>query len=278
VETALAYDAGGIGLFRSEFIYMESLTYPSEEEQFEIYKEVVEKMRGRKVIIRTLDLGTDKQAAYFRPEKENNPALGYRAIRISLAQPGIFKTQLRALYRASVYGNLDILFPLIISVDEVHSIKNIINEVKKELDEEGKEYSPDIRLGIMIETPAAVMISDVLAREVDFFSIGTNDLEQYTLAIDRQNPNYENVVPPNHLAVLRMIKLVVDNAHSKGIKVCLCGEMGADLSLTEILLDMQLDSLSVAPPQILPVRRMIRSLNLSDRRQVHSNIQRVLHY
>ncbi|MBQ6574707.1 MAG: phosphoenolpyruvate--protein phosphotransferase, partial [Lachnospiraceae bacterium] len=205
VETALLYDAGGIGLFRSEFIYMESPTYPSEDEQFMIYKEVLEKMRGRKVIIRTLDLGTDKQASYFRPEKEVNPALGYRAIRISLAQPGIFKTQLRALYRASVYGNLDILFPLIISVDEVLAIKKLIREVKDELDSEKTEYSSDIRLGIMIETPAAVMISDKLAKHVDFFSIGTNDLTQYTLAIDRQNPKLETYFTTMHPAVYKMI-------------------------------------------------------------------------
>ena len=258
VETALAYDAGGIGLFRSEFVYIDANTYPSEEDQFNTYKEVLEKMRGRKVVIRTLDLGTDKQAPYFRPEKEDNPALGYRAIRVSLAQPGIFKTQLRALYRASVYGNLDILFPLIISVDEVHSIKNIINEVKKELDEEGTEYSPDIRLGIMIETPAAVMISDVLAREVDFFSIGTNDLTQYTLAIDRQNPKLETYFNKMHPAVFKMIEIATKNAHDAGIPVDICGEAAADLEHTQDYIDLGIDALSVAPNMVLPLRKKIR--------------------
>ncbi|MBR1909936.1 MAG: phosphoenolpyruvate--protein phosphotransferase [Lachnospiraceae bacterium] len=258
VETALLYDAGGIGLFRSEFIYIESPTYPTEEEQFNIYKEVLEKMRGRKVIIRTLDLGTDKQASYFRPEKENNPALGYRAIRISLAQPGIFKTQLRALYRASVYGNLDIMFPLIISVDEVKQIKEIINEVTSELDSEDIEYSKDIRIGIMIETPAAVMISEQLAAEVDFFSIGTNDLTQYTLAIDRQNPKLESYFSEVHPAVMKMIEITVDNAHKAGIPVDICGEAAADLNLTQAFINMGIDALSVSPNMVLPLRKKIR--------------------
>ena len=258
VETALLYDAGGIGLFRSEFIYMESLTYPSEDDQFEIYKEVLEKMRGRKVIIRTLDLGTDKQASYFRPEKEVNPALGYRAIRISLAQPGIFKTQLRALYRASVYGNLDILFPLIISVDEVLDIKKIIREVTDELDAEGIPYSKEIRLGIMIETPAAVMISDKLAKHVDFFSIGTNDLTQYTLAIDRQNPKLETYFSTMHPAVYKMIEMTVENAHKAGITVDICGEAAADLSHTKDYIDLGVDALSVSPAMVLPLRKKIR--------------------
>ncbi len=258
VETALAYDAGGIGLFRSEFIYMESLTYPSEEEQFEIYKEVVEKMRGRKVIIRTLDLGTDKQAAYFRPEKENNPALGYRAIRISLAQPGIFKTQLRALFRASAFGNLDILFPLIISVDEVISIKKIIKEVKDELDAENVPYRKEMRIGIMIETPAAVMISDKLAKHVDFFSIGTNDLTQYTLAIDRQNPKLESYFNTLHPAVYKMIEMTVANAHKAGIPVDICGEAAADLTHTQDYIDLGIDALSVSPNKVLPLRKKIR--------------------
>ena len=258
VETALAYDAGGIGLFRSEFIYMESPTYPSEEDQFAIYKEVLEKMRGRKVIIRTLDLGTDKQASYFRPEKENNPALGFRAIRISLAQPGIFKTQLRALYRASVYGNLDILFPLIISVDEVISIRNIIKEVTDELDAEGIEYAKDIRLGLMIETPAAVMISDKLAKHCDFFSIGTNDLTQYTLAIDRQNPKLETYFTSLHPAVLKMIEITVQNAHKAGIPVDICGEAAADLTHTKDYIRLGIDTLSVAPNMVLPLRKKIR--------------------
>ncbi len=258
VETALLYDAGGIGLFRSEFIYMESLTYPSEDDQFEIYKEVLEKMRGRKVIIRTLDLGTDKQASYFRPEKEVNPALGYRAIRISLAQPGIFKTQLRALYRASAYGNLDILFPLIISVEEVLDIKKVIREVTDELDAEGIPYSKDIRLGIMIETPAAVMISDKLARHVDFFSIGTNDLTQYTLAIDRQNPKLETYFSTMHPAVYKMIEMTVSNAHKAGITVDICGEAAADLSHTQDYIDLGVDALSVSPAMVLPLRKKIR--------------------
>ncbi len=258
VETALMYDAGGIGLFRSEFIYMESPTYPSEDEQFLIYKEVLEKMRGRKVIIRTLDLGTDKQASYFRPEKEANPALGYRAIRISLAQPGLFKTQLRALFRASAFGNLDILFPLIISTDEVRQIKKIIKEVTGELDAENIEYKKDLRLGIMIETPAAVMISDELAKEVDFFSIGTNDLTQYTLAIDRQNPKLETYFNRMHPAVFKMIKMTVENAHKAGIPVDICGEAAADLSHTKDYIDMGIDALSVAPNMVLPLRKKIR--------------------
>ena len=258
VETALLYDAGGIGLFRSEFIYMESPTYPSEEEQFQIYREVLEKMRGRKVIIRTLDLGTDKQASYFRPEKENNPALGYRAIRISLAQPGIFKTQLRALYRASIYGNLDILFPLIISVEEVKEIRKIINEVTDELDAEGIPYSKEIRLGIMIETPAAVMISDRLAKHVDFFSIGTNDLTQYTLAIDRQNPKLEMYFKSMHPAVYKMIEMTVANAHKAGITVDICGEAAADLTHTQDYINLGIDALSVSPNMVLPLRKKIR--------------------
>lgn len=258
VETALLYDAGGIGLFRSEFIYIESETYPTEEEQFQIYKEVLEKMRGRKVIIRTLDLGTDKQASYFRPEKENNPALGYRAIRISLSQQEVFKTQLRALLRASVFGNLDIMFPLIISVEEVHKIKEILAFVKAELDKDGIKYSNDIRIGIMIETPAAVMESDVLAKEVDFFSIGTNDLTQYTLAIDRQNTKLETYFNAIHPAILKMIKMTIKNAHDAGIPVDICGELAADTSLTQEFIDLGVDALSVAPNMVLPLRKKIR--------------------
>ena len=278
LESAIENDAGGIGLLRSEFLYLQRDSFPDEEELFYNYRRIVEEMGGKRVVIRTLDIGADKTADYFCLDKEENPALGMRAVRLCLRRQDIFKTQLRALLRASAYGKLSILIPMIIDVDEVYRVKDIIHKCKDELISKHISFGDDVELGVMIETPAAVMISDVLAREVDFFSIGTNDLEQYTLAIDRQNPNYENVVPPNHLAVLRMIKLVIDNAHTHGIKVCLCGEMGADLSLTEILLDMQIDSLSVAPPQVLPVRRMIRSLNLSDRRQVRSNIQRVLHY
>ena len=278
LNSAIENDAGGIGLLRTEFLYLQRDSFPDEEELFYNYRRVVEEMKGKRVVIRTLDIGADKTADYFCLDKEDNPAMGVRAVRLCLRRQDIFRTQLRALLRASAYGKLAILIPMIIDLDEVYRVKDIIHKVKDELLSKHIAFDNDVEFGVMIETPAAVMISDLLAQEVDFFSIGTNDLEQYTLAIDRQNPNYETVVPPNHLAVLRMIKLVCDNAHNHGIKVCMCGELGSDLSLTEILLDMQLDSLSVAPPQILPVRRMIRSLNLSDRRQVHSNIQRVLHY
>lgn len=278
LESVIENDAGGIGLLRSEFLYLQRDSFPDEEELFYNYRRVVEEMKGKRVVIRTLDIGADKTADYFELDKEENPALGMRAVRLCLRRQDIFRTQLRALLRASAYGKLSILIPMIIDVDEVYRVKDIIHKVKDELISRKIPFDDRVELGVMIETPAAVMISDLLAKEVDFFSIGTNDLEQYTLAIDRQNPNYENVVPPNHLAVLRMIKMVVDNAHSHGKKVCLCGEMGADLSLTEVLMDMKLDALSVAPPQVLPIRRMVRSLNLSDRRQVHDNIQRVLHY
>ena len=278
LESVIENDAGGIGLLRSEFLYLQRDSFPDEEELFYNYRRVVEEMKGKRVVIRTLDIGADKTADYFELDKEENPALGMRAVRLCLRRQDIFRTQLRALLRASAYGKLSILIPMIIDVDEVYRVKDIIHKVKDELISRKISFDDKVELGVMIEPPAAVMISDLLAKEVDFFSIGTNDLEQYTLAIDRQNPNYENVVPPNHLAVLRMIKMVVDNAHSHGKKVCLCGEMGADLSLTEVLMDMKLDALSVAPPQVLPIRRMVRSLNLSDRRQVHDNIQRVLHY
>lgn len=257
-DTALLYDAGGIGLFRSEFIFMEANTYPTEEEQFKIYKEVVERMRGRKVVIRTLDLGTDKQASYFRPEKENNPALGYRAIRVSLSQPEIFKAQLRALYRASAYGNLDILFPMIISVEEVKKIKEIVNKVKDELREEKINFREDVSLGIMIETPAAALISDLLAKEVDFFSIGTNDLIQYTLAMDRQNPKLDSFYNAHHPAILKMIEMTVNNAHKAGILVDICGELAADLKLTQKFINFGIDALSVAPGMVLPLRKKIR--------------------
>lgn len=278
LNSAIENDAGGIGLLRTEFLYLQRDSFPDEEELFYNYRRVVEDMKGKRVVIRTLDIGADKTADYFCLDKEDNPAMGVRAVRLCLRRQDIFRTQLRALLRASAYGKLALLIPMIIDLDEVYRVKDIIHKVKDELVNKHIPFDNDVEFGVMIETPAAVMISDLLAQEVDFFSIGTNDLEQYTLAIDRQNPNYETVVPPNHLAVLRMIKLVCDNAHNHGIKVCMCGELGSDLSLTEILLDMQIDALSVSPPQILPVRRMIRSLNLSDRRQVHSNIQRVLHY
>ncbi len=278
LRSAIDNDAGGIGLFRSEFMYLQRDDFPDEEELFYNYRRVIEEMKGKRVVIRTLDIGADKNVDYFELDKETNPALGIRAIRLCLKRQDIFRTQLRALLRASAYGDLAILIPMIIDVDEVYRVKNILNRVKDELIDKGIPIGENVELGVMIETPASVMLSDLLAKEVDFFSIGTNDLEQYTLAIDRQNPHYESIVPPNHLAVLRMIKVVCDNAHAHGKKVCICGEMGADLSMTEIFLDMHVDSLSVAPPQILPLRKMIRSLNLSDRRQIHQNIQKTLHY
>ncbi|HHX32279.1 MAG TPA: phosphoenolpyruvate--protein phosphotransferase [Bacteroidales bacterium] len=250
-------DANGIGLFRSECVYLERDDYPSEEEQFTIYKKLAETMAGKKVIIRTLDIGADKQLEYFDMDKEKNPALGYRGIRISLTRPDIFKTQLRAILRASSYGNISIMYPMIISLDEVSKIKKIVGEVKKELDNEGKLYK-DVEQGIMIETPAAVLISDLLAKEVDFFSIGTNDLSQYTLAIDRQNDKIDDFYNPHHEAILRLIKLVADNAHKEGIRVGICGELAADTSLTATFLDIGIDELSVSPANVLPVRKSIR--------------------
>ena len=254
----LKNDAGGIGLFRSEFLYLENSTFPTEEQQFAVYKQVAESMAGKKVIIRTLDIGADKQVDYFNLDKEENPALGYRAIRICLTRPEIFKTQLRALYRAAVYGNLSIMFPMIISVSEVKKIKEIIAEVKAELKAEGIPYKEDVELGIMIETPAAVMISRELAKEVDFFSVGTNDLTQYTLAIDRQNQKLDTFYDPHHPAVLAMIKMAADNAHAEGKWIGICGELGADLELTEEFLKMGLDELSVSPALVLPLRKRIR--------------------
>ncbi len=259
VADALANDAGGIGLFRSEFLYLESEDYPTEEEQFLIYRAVVENMAGRKVIIRTLDIGADKQADYFRLGAEENPAMGYRAIRICLDRTDIFKTQLRAIYRASCYGTVSVMFPMIISVSEVKRIKEIVAEVKNELDEEGCPYR-DVELGIMIETPAAVMISEELGKEVDFFSVGTNDLTQYTLAVDRQNQKLDGMYDAHHPAILKMLKMVVENGHKTGCWVGICGELGADTSLTEAFLDMGVDELSVSPSMILKVRRKIRSI------------------
>ena len=255
--SALANDAEGIGLFRSEFLYLESSTYPSEEEQFQAYKTVAQTMGGKKVIIRTLDIGADKQVDYFNLDKEDNPALGYRAIRICLTRKDIFKTQLRALLRASAYGNISIMFPMIISVDEVHQIKAILQEVKDELKAEGIEYK-DVEIGVMIETPAAVMISEELGREVDFFSVGTNDLTQYLLAIDRQNPKLDEFYDPHHPAVLRALQMVIDNGHKGGAWVGICGELGADLTLTETFLKMGVDELSVSPTFVLPVRDAVR--------------------
>ena len=254
----LKNDAGGIGLFRSEFLYLENSTFPTEEQQFAVYKQVAESMAGKKVIIRTLDIGADKQVDYFNLDKEENPALGYRAIRICLTRPEIFKTQLRALYRAAVYGNLSIMFPMIISVSEVKKIKEIIAQVQAELKAEGIPYKEDVELGVMIETPAAVMISRELAKEVDFFSVGTNDLTQYTLAIDRQNQKLDTFYDPLHPAVLAMIKMAADNAHAEGKWIGICGELGADLELTEEFLKMGLDELSVSPALVLPLRKRIR--------------------
>ena len=261
VASVLANDAGGIGLFRSEFLYLESRDYPTEEEQFAAYRKVAEAMAGKKVIIRTLDIGADKQVDYFGLDKEDNPAMGYRAIRICLDRREVFKTQLRALYRASYYGTIAIMFPMIISVTEVQTIKKIIEEVKKELDEEKIPYK-DVELGIMIETPAAVMMSEELAQEVDFFSVGTNDLTQYTLAIDRQNPKLDNIYDSHHPAILKMLKMIVDNGHKGGCWVGICGELGADTTLTETFLSMGYDELSVSPSMILKVRQEIRSLDL----------------
>lgn len=250
-------DAGGIGLFRSEFLYLESDHYPTEEEQFQAYKKVVETMGGRKVIIRTLDIGADKQVDYFKLDKEENPALGYRAIRICLTRPEIFKTQLRALFRASAYGNLAIMYPMIISVDEVVKIKEISKQVKDELTKEGIKIG-NVEEGIMIETPAAALMSDELAKHVDFFSIGTNDLTQYTLAIDRQNAKLDCFYDAHHPALLRAIKMIIENAHKAGIWAGICGELGADTSLTQSFIDMGIDELSVSPGCILTVRKAIR--------------------
>ena len=260
VASVLANDAGGIGLFRSEFLYLESQDYPTEEQQFKAYRTVAENMAGKKVIIRTLDIGADKQVEYFGLEKEDNPAMGYRAIRICLDREDIFKTQLRAIYRASYYGKISIMFPMIISVDEVRRAKAMCEEVKEELKCEGIPFS-DVELGVMIETPAAAMISDLLAKEVDFFSVGTNDLTQYTLAIDRQNPKLDAIYNPHHEAVLRMLKMIVDNGHKEGCWVGICGELGADVTLTETFLQMGIDELSVSPSMILRVRDQIRKSN-----------------
>ena len=256
LATVIQNDAGGIGLFRSEFIYLEKDRYPTEEEQFSIYKTAVETMAGKRVIIRTLDIGADKQCEYFKMDKEENPALGYRAIRICLTRPEIFKTQLRALFRASAYGNLAIMYPMITSLWEVKRIKEIVEEVKDELTAEQLEFG-NPQQGIMIETPAAVMMSEKLAKEVDFFSIGTNDLTQYTLAIDRQNPKLDKFYDAHHPAVLSMIRMTVENAHKAGIWAGICGELGADTSLTKEFLAMGVDELSVSPGSILPIRKIM---------------------
>lgn len=263
IGAVLANDAGGIGLFRSEFLYLESSDYPTEEQQFSAYKRVLESMAGKKVIIRTLDIGADKQADYFNLRKEENPALGCRAIRICLTRPEIFKTQLRALFRASVYGNLGIMFPMITSISEVQKALDICEQVKSELKSDGIEYSDKIEIGIMIETPAAAIISDKLAPMVDFFSVGTNDLTQYTLACDRQNPEIEQFVDTHHEAVLRLIEMSAENAHKHGKWIGICGELAADTSLTETFLRMGIDELSVSPSFVLPLRDAVRKIDLS---------------
>ena len=259
----LQNDAGGIGLFRSEFIYLEKDSYPTEEEQFQIYKQVAETMAGKRVIIRTLDIGADKQCDYFEMDPEENPALGYRAIRICLTRPEIFKTQLRALFRASAFGKIAIMYPMITSIKEIRRIREIVDEVKKELDEAGTPYG-NPEQGIMIETPAAAIVSDDLAKEVDFFSIGTNDLTQYTLAIDRQNTKLDEFYDPHHPAVLRMIAMVVENAHRAGIWAGICGELGADQTLTREFLAMGVDELSVSPGSILPIRKIVLETNVGE--------------
>ena len=259
VDKVLLNDAGGIGLFRSEFLYLGREDYPSEEEQFEIYKEVLSRMEGKKVIIRTLDIGADKQVDYFKLPEEENPAMGYRAIRICLDRIDVFKTQLRAIYRASVYGTAAIMFPMIISVKEILRIKEIVEEVKAELTAAGIEIAP-VELGIMVETPAAVMISEELAKEVSFFSIGTNDLTQYTLAIDRQNQSLDTIYDSHHPAVLRMIRMTIENGHKGGAWVGICGELGADTTLTKTFVDMGIDELSVSPTYVLGLRKAIREI------------------
>lgn len=261
---AMQNDAGGIGLFRSEFLYLENETYPTEEQQFQVYKTVAENMAGKKVIIRTLDIGADKQAPYWNLGKEENPALGYRAIRICLTQTEIFKTQLRAIYRASAYGQIAVMFPMIISVDEVRRIKEILEEVKAELTKNEISFCTDLEIGVMLETPASVLISRELAKEVDFFSIGTNDLTQYTLAIDRQNPKLDAFYNPHHPAVLQMIEMAVKNAHAEGKWIGVCGELGADLEMLQLFLDIGVDELSVSPSMILPIRKKVRESFVKD--------------
>ena len=262
VDAVKMNDGGGIGLFRSEFLYLNSSTYPTEEEQFEAYKAVLQGMGEKEVIIRTCDIGADKQIDYFELPKEENPAMGMRALRISLSRPDFFRTQLRALYRASAYGNLGIMFPMVTSVWEVRETKKLIDSVKKELHDEGLPYSDHVEIGVMIETPAAAIISDRLAKEVDFFSCGTNDLTQYTLACDRQNNDLGRFYDPHHLSVVRLLKMVVENAHKNGVWVGICGELGADLDMTETFLAIGVDELSVTPRAVLPLRNKIRSLDM----------------
>ena len=261
IDAVLQNDGGGIGLFRSEFLYLQGSDYPTEDEQFKAYKTVAERMGGRRVIIRTLDIGADKQADYFHLDKEENPAMGLRAIRICLTRPEVFRTQLRALYRASAYGKIAIMFPMITSVWEVQEIKRICRNIRAELAEEGVPMADKVELGIMIETPAAVMMSAELAREVDFFSVGTNDLTQYTLAVDRQGVGLDRFFDAHHPAVLRMIRMAAENAHKAGIWIGICGELGADAELTETFLSMGIDELSVSPSAVLPLRSAIRSID-----------------
>lgn len=261
IDAVLQNDGGGIGLFRSEFLYLQGSDYPTEDEQFEAYKTVAERMSGRRVIIRTLDIGADKQADYFHLDKEENPAMGLRAIRICLTRPEVFRTQLRALYRASAYGKIAIMFPMITSVWEVQEIKRICRNIRAELAEEGVPMADKVELGIMIETPAAVMMSAELAREVDFFSVGTNDLTQYTLAVDRQGVGLDRFFDAHHPAVLRMLRMTAENAHRAGIWIGICGELGADAELTETFLSMGIDELSVSPSAVLPLRSAIRSID-----------------
>ena len=261
IDAVLQNDGGGIGLFRSEFLYLQGSDYPTEDEQFEAYKTVAERMGGRRVIIRTLDIGADKQADYFHLDKEENPAMGLRAIRICLTRPEVFRTQLRALYRASAYGKIAIMFPMITSVWEVQEIKRICRNIRAELTEEGVPMADKVELGIMIETPAAVMMSAELAREVDFFSVGTNDLTQYTLAVDRQGVGLDRFFDAHHPAVLRMLRMTAENAHRAGIWIGICGELGADAELTETFLSMGIDELSVSPSAVLPLRSAIRSID-----------------
>ena len=264
VDAVKMNDGGGIGLFRSEFLYLNSSTYPTEEEQFEAYKAVLTGMGDKEVIIRTCDIGADKQIDYFELPKEENPAMGMRALRISLSRPAFFRTQLRALYRASAYGNLGIMFPMVTSVWEVRETKKLIESVKRELIEEGKPFSDHVEIGVMIETPAAAIISDRLAKEVDFFSCGTNDLTQYTLACDRQNNDLGRFYDPHHLSVIRLLKMVVDNAHKNGVWVGICGELGADLEMTETFMAIGVDELSVSPRAVLPLRNAIRKLDMTE--------------
>ncbi|MEG0614779.1 MAG: phosphoenolpyruvate--protein phosphotransferase, partial [Oscillospiraceae bacterium] len=263
IESVLENDANGIGLCRSESLYIENNTFPTEKQQFLEYKSILQNMGEKRVVIRTLDIGADKKVGYFDLPEEENPAMGYRAIRICLCQNDIFKTQLHALYRASAFGKLSIIFPMITSLEEILDIKKLINEVKNELNDEHIPFDDSVELGITIETPAAVMISDILAKEVDFFSIGTNDLTQYTLAIDRQNSTLGRFYLPHHKAILRMIKMTADNAHANGIRCGICGELGADTSLTQVFLAMGIDELSVPPMAVLDLRKIVRETNIS---------------